>query len=136
MEQKLLIISCVEYYSFLKNVPANNVFLSFHQASILEMLLESNRSFPEMDLEFYAGLIDGIIAMESDAEENDYRHYTERIQVVVDVVTMLEEKYGIPSSEACALYYTSSTAKLVSEDHTGLYEKSAQEIFDMIAHEV
>jgi len=72
MEQKVLIVSCVEYYSFLKNIPADKVFLSFRQTSILDMILESQKNFPEMDLEFYAGMIDGIVAMESDAEENDY----------------------------------------------------------------
>ena len=135
MEQKVLIVSCVEYYSFLKNIPADKVFLSFRQTSILDMILESHRNFPEMDLEFYAGMIDGIVAMESDAEENDYAHYKERTALVSEVVALLAKKYALEALEACEKYYESQTAKLVSEDKTGYYQKMAVEIYAMIEAE-
>ncbi len=135
MEQKTLLVSCVEYYSFLKNIPANKVFLSFRQASILTMLLESNTNFPEMDLDFYAGMIDGVIAIESDAEENDYLHYKERISLVSEVASMLEKKHQLDAVEACAMYYESHTAQMVSEDSTGYYQKMAEEIFAMVEAE-
>lgn len=132
MDEKTLIVSCVEYYSYLKNIPADKVFLSFRQASILAIILESNRNFPEMDLEFYAGMIDGIIAMESDAEENDYAHYKERIILVSHVVDMLAQKHHLDAMEACTMYYESHTAQLVSDDKTGYYQKMAAEIYAMI----
>lgn len=135
MEQKTLIVSCVEYYSYLKNIPADKVFLSFRQASILSMILESNRNFPEMDLEFYAGMIDGIIAMESDAEENDYAHYKDRIILVSHVVDMLAQKHHFDAIEACTMYYESHTAQLVSDDKTGYYQKMASEIYAMVEGE-
>lgn len=135
MEQKVLIVSCVEYYSFLKNIPADKVFLSFRQNSILDMILESNRNFPEMDLEFYAGMIDGIVAMESDAEENDYAHYKERTALVSEVVALLTKKHTFDTLEACGAYYESQTAKLVSEDKTGYYQKMAADIYAMIEAE-
>lgn len=135
MEQKVLIVSCVEYYSFLKNIPADKVFLSFRQNSILDMILESNRNFPEMDLEFYAGMIDGIVAMESDAEENDYAHYKERTALVSEVVALLTKKHTFDALEACGAYYESQTAKLVSEDNTGYYQKMAADIYAMIEAE-
>jgi len=135
MEQKVLIVSCVEYYSFLKNIPADKVFLSFRQNSILDMILESNRNFPEMDLEFYAGMIDGIVAMESDAEENDYAHYKERTVLVSEVVALLAKTHTFDALEACGAYYESQTAKLVSEDKTGHYQKMPADIHAMIEAE-
>ncbi|WP_304509615.1 hypothetical protein [Anaerotignum sp.] len=135
MEQKTLIVSCVEYYSYLKNIPADKVFLSFRQTSILTMILESNRNFPEMDLEFYAGMIDGIIAMESDAEENDYAHYKERIILVSHVVDMLAQKHHLDAIEACTMYYESHTAQVVTDDKTGYYQKMAAEIYAMVEEE-
>ncbi len=135
MEQKARIVSCIEYYSFLKNIPANKVFLSFQQASILEIILESNQSFPEMDTAFYAGMIDGIIAMERDADEDDFTHYKERTALVCDVVAMLEKKHGFTSPEACAYYYKSNIAALVSEDNTGFYQKTPAEIYNLIESE-
>lgn len=135
MEQKALIISCVEYYSYLKNIPADKVFLSFRQTSILDMILESHQNFPEMDLEFYAGMIDGIVAMESDADENDYVHYKERTSLISEVVAMLAKKHGLEAIEACTMYYESQTAKEVAEDKTGFYQKMAAEIYAMIEAE-
>lgn len=135
MEQKKLIVSCVEYYSFLKNIPANKVFQSFQQASILAMILESQANFPEMDLDFYVGMIDGIIAVESDAEENDYGHYQERTTLISEVVSMLGENYHLDALDACSKYYTSHTAETVSEDHTGYYQKPASEIFALVEAE-
>ncbi|WP_313530011.1 hypothetical protein [Anaerotignum sp.] len=135
MEEKTLIVSCVEYYSFLKNIPANKVFQSFQQASILSMILESNQNFPEMDLGFYAGMIDGIIAMESDADENDYEHYKERIALISEVVSMLAKKHHLDPVEACQMYYISHTAEMVSEDSTGYYQKIAAEIYALVEAE-
>ena len=135
MDQKTLIVSCVEYYGYLKNVPANKVFLSFRQASILPILLESNTHFPEMDLDFYAGMIDGMIAIESDAEDNDYMHYKERISLVTEVVFMLAKKHDLDDVAACTMYYASHAAEMVSEDSTGYYQKMAGDIFAMIEAE-
>ena len=32
MDQRTLVVSCVEYYSDLKNIPSNKVFISFQQS--------------------------------------------------------------------------------------------------------
>lgn len=135
MEEKALIVSCVEYYSFLKNIPANRVFQSFQQASIIAMILESNQNFPDMDLGFYAGMIDGIIAMESDADENDYAHYKERTAVISQVVSMLAKKHHLDPVEACQMYYASHTGEMVSEDSTGYYQKIPSDILALVEAE-
>ncbi|WMI80499.1 hypothetical protein [Anaerotignum sp. MB30-C6] len=135
MEQKTLIISCVEYYSFLKNIPGNKVFQAFQQASILTMIQESHTNFPEMDLGFYVGMIDGMIALESDADENDYAHYEERTSLISQVVSMLEQKYQLDILGACSMYYKSHTAEMVSEDRNGFYQKTATEICAMVEEE-
>ena len=49
MEQRTLIVSCMEYYSHLKNIPADKVFSSFEQSGFITMLLDTLRQFPEMD---------------------------------------------------------------------------------------
>lgn len=135
MDQKNVIVSCVEYYSFLKNIPSNKVFQSFKQASILNMILESQANFPEMDLDFYVGMIDGMIAVENDAEQNDYEHYKERISLISDVVSMLAKKHHLDAIEACGMYYESHTAEMVSEDNTEFYKKMASEVYSMVEAE-
>lgn len=132
MDQKELIISCIEEYSYLKNIPANKVFQSFENSSILAMILDSYRTFPQMDTAFYMGMIDGVTAMESDAEDNDYQAYEQRTVLVKEVVAMLMKKHHLNDLEACHMYYESRTAEAVSEDHTGYYKKSPQEVFQLI----
>ncbi len=135
MDQRTLIVSCVEYYSSLKNIPADKVFVSLARTELLTMILESHQQFPEMDLSFYMGMIDGLIALESDAKEQDYGHYQERTALGIEVVSMLAKKHKMNDMEACGMYYHSKTAEAVSEDKTGYYLKSPQEIFDMIEAE-
>lgn len=135
MNQKTLIVSCVEYYSYLKNIPGNNVFHSFEQTAILPMILETGENFPEMDLDFYMGLIDGITSVESDAEENDYPHYKERTACIVEVVSLLERKHHLDELAACTMYYHSQTAAIVADEKSGLYTQPAADIFAAIEKE-
>lgn len=135
MDQRTLIASCVEYYSHLKNIPSDKVFLSFEQAGFIDMILESHRQFPEMDLDFYMGMIDGLTHLENDSPERDYLHYEERAALTAEVVAMLQKKHKMNDLEACQLYYHSRTAEAVSEDKTGYYQKTPREIFDLIEAE-
>ena len=50
MDQRTLVVSCVEYYSDLKNIPANKVFISFRQSGFIDLILDSHKTFPEMDI--------------------------------------------------------------------------------------
>ena len=135
MDQHTLIISCVEYYGHLKNIPSDKVFASFEQANFISMILDSQKMFPEMDLDFYIGMIDGLTFLESDSTEAEYCHYEDRSALVAEVVSMLQKKHKMDALEACQMYYHSKTAEAVSEEKTGYYQKSPQEIFDLIEAE-
>ena len=42
------------------HIPADKVFSSFEQSGFITMLLDTLRQFPEMDLDFYIGMVDGL----------------------------------------------------------------------------
>ena len=105
MDQRTLVVSCVEYYSDLKNIPSNKVFISFQQSGFIDLILDSHKTF-----------------------EN-------RAAVGAEVVALLQKKHKMNDLEACEMYYNSQTAGLVSEDKTGWYQKPAQEIFEQIEAE-
>lgn len=135
MEQRTMIVSCIEYYSYLKNIPSNKVFSSFERSGFIGMLLDTFRQFPEMDLDFYIGMVDGLTSLESDSEEKDYAHYGERSSLLPEVIGLLGKRHHMDDLEACRMYYASKTAELVSEDGTGYYKKTAQEIFALVEAE-
>lgn len=135
MEQRAMIVSCIEYYSYLKNIPSNKVFSSFERSGFINMLLDTFRQFPEMDLDFYIGMVDGLTSLESDSEENDYTHYDERSRLLPEAIGLLGKQHRMDDLEACRMYYTSKTAELVSEDKTEYYKKTAQEIFALVEAE-
>lgn len=135
MDQRTLIISCVEYYSYLKNMPAHLVFKSFERTEMVSMLVNTLKQFPTMDLGFFLGMVDGLTALIGDAKEDDYNHHDERTDLGLEVVSMLMKAHKMNDVEACTMYYHSKTSELVSEDHTGYYKKPAQEIFDLIEAE-
>lgn len=135
MEQRTMIVSCIEYYSYLKNIPSNKVFLSFERSGFLDMLLDTFRQFPEMDVDFYIGMVDGLTLLESDSNEKNYAHYTERSAFLPEVIAMLGKRHRMDDLEACRMYYNSETAGLVSEDKTQYYKKTAQEIFELVEAE-
>ena len=135
MEQRTMIVSCMEYYSYLKNIPSDKVFSAFEKSGFTAMLLDTFRQFPEMDLDFYIGMVDGLTALESDSDVHEYPHYTERSALLPEVVGMLAKKHKMDDLEACRLYYHSRTAGLVSDDATQYYKKTAQEIFELVEAE-
>lgn len=135
MDQRTLIVSCVEYYSYLKNIPSNLVFQSFERTDLMPLLLDTQRQFPDMDLQFYMGMIDGITSMANDAKEDDYSHYEERTALVPEVVSLLQKAHKMDDIEACRMYYQSKTAGTVSEEKTGWYQKTPQEIFALVEAE-
>ena len=135
MDQRTLIIACVEYYSHLKNIPSNKVFAAFEQANFIKMILDSQKMFPEMNLDFYIGMIDGLTYLESDSTEGEYSHHEDRSALIAEVVAMLQKKHKMNDLEACQMYYHSKTAEAVSEEKTGWYKKSPKEIYDLIEAE-
>ena len=117
MDQRTLVVSCVEYYSDLKNIPSNKVFISFQQSGFIDLILDSHKTFPEMDIDFFVGMIDGLTYLESDAgeQEKEYTHHENRAAVSAEVVALLQKKHKMNDLEACEMYYNSQTAGLVSE---------------------
>ena len=94
MDQRTLVVSCVEYYSDLKNIPSNKVFISFQQSGFIDLILDSHKTFPEMDIDFFVGMIDGLTYLESDAgeQEKEYTHHENRAAVGAEVVALLHVK--------------------------------------------
>lgn len=135
MDQRTLLVSCAEYFSYLKNIPANLVFQSFERTDLISLLLDTHKQFPEMDRDFYLGMIDGITMMANDAKEEDYSHHEERTALGLAVVSMLQKKHKMNDLEACKMYYATKTAGMVSEEATGYYKKTAEEIFALIEAE-
>ncbi|MFR4565479.1 DUF3791 domain-containing protein [Anaerotignum sp.] len=77
MDELRMIVSCIEYYSYAKNIPGNKVFEAFDKNGVIQLLQDTRNQFPEMDTSFYIGMIDGMMALERDAEEDTYGHYEE-----------------------------------------------------------
>ena len=107
MDQRTLVVSCVEYYSDLKNIPSNKVFISFQQSGFIDLILDSHKTFPEMDIDFFVGMIDGLTYLESDAgeQEKEYTHHENRAAVGAEVVALLQKKHKMNDLEACEMYY-------------------------------
>ncbi len=135
MDQRTLIVSVVEYYSYLKSIPANTVFQAFASSELLNTLLDTNKLFPQADLDFYIGMIDGMMALESDAVSGAYQHREERTALGIEVVGMLAKKHKMDDVEASRMYYASKAVKTLCDESTGYYQKSAQEMFDIIEAE-
>lgn len=135
MDQRTLVVSCVEYYSDLKNIPSDKVFATFENVGFLKMFAESQQMFPDMGLDFYIGMVDGLTSLESDAAVGENTHHEERAALADAVVAMLQKKHKMNEMEACQMYYHSKTAVSVSNEKTNFYKKSAQEIFDLIEAE-
>lgn len=130
MDELRMIVSCIEYYSYAKNIPGNKVFEAFDKNGVIQLLQDTRNQFPEMDTSFYIGMIDGMMALERDAEEDTYGHYEERTELLIDVVGRIAKAHRMDAAEACRLYYGTKIAATVAEDSTGYYKKSAEEIFE------
>ncbi len=135
MDQRTLIVSCIEYYSDLKSIPSNKVFEAFERAGFINMILDSQKMFPEMGVDFYIGMVDGLTSLESDASTGENTHHEERTVLAAEVVAMLQKKHKMNDLEASQMYYHSKTAASVSDEKTEYYKKAAQEIFDLIEAE-
>jgi len=135
MEQRTLLVSCVEYYSDLKAIPSDKVFAAFERAGFITMILDSQKLFPEMGIDFYIGMVDGLTSLESDSDVGENTHHEERSSLAAEVVAMLMKKHKMNDLEGCQMCYHSKTATSVSQEKTEFYKKSAQEIFDLIEAE-
>ena len=65
----------------------------------------------------------------------DCKRFEERKAVLPEIVKKIEEKFEISGLEALELFYLSNTGVQFSDDSTGLYEKSAEEIFAILVKE-
>ena len=130
MDELRMIVSCIEYYSYAKNIPGNKVFEAFDKNGVIQLLQDTRNQFPEMDTSFYIGMIDGMMALERDAEEDTYGHYEERTELLIDVIGRIAKAHRMDAAEACRLYYGAKIAATGAEDSTGYYKKSAEEIFE------
>lgn len=135
MDELTTLVSSVEYYGYLKNIPSDRVYVAFEKNGLVKMILESSKNFPEMGVDFYAGMVDGMIFLESDAEDKMYTHYEERTELLKDVIARIAKKHHMNAEEACHMYYNSQIAKKVSEDNTRYYQKSADEIYQAVEQE-
>ena len=135
MDQRTLVVSCVEYYSDLKCIPSDKVFAAFERAGFIQMIVDSQKLFPEMGIDFYIGMVDGLTNLESDSSVGENEHHEERSTLASTVVEMLMKAHKMNDMEGCQMYYHSKTAASVSDEKTGFYKKSAQEIFDLIEAE-
>ena len=135
MDQRTLVVSCVEYYSDLKAIPSDKVFAAFEKAGFIKMILESQQMFPEMGVDFYIGMVDGLTHVESDSSVGENTPHEERTALATEVVAMLMKKHKMNDLEACEMYYHSRTAASVSDEKTDFYKKSAQEIYDSVEAE-
>ena len=146
MDQRTLVVSCVEYYSDLKNIPSNKVFISFQQSGFIDLILDSHKDLRNAESRMRpaspstdagVNLRFRLTYLESDAgeQEKEYTHHENRAAVGAEVVALLQKKHKMNDLEACEMYYNSQTAGLVSEDKTGWYQKPAQEIFEQIEAE-
>lgn len=105
MDEVTLVVSVVEYYSYLKNTPSEKTFKSFLVNGIFPLLLESHKNFPDMDLAFHIGLIDGITSIESDATETGNPNYKERISAISQAARMIMQETGKNVIAACEECY-------------------------------
>ena len=135
MDQRTLVVSCVEYYSDLKAIPSDKVFSAFEKAGFIDMILDTQKMFPEMGVDFYIGMVDGLTHLESDSSVGENTHHEERTALAAEVVALLMKKHKMDDLEACKMYYHSKTAASVSDEKTGFYKKAAKEIFDLIESE-
>ena len=135
MDQRTLVVSCVEYYSDLKAIPSDKVFSAFEKAGFIDMILDTQKMFPEMGVDFYIGMVDGLTHLESDSSVGENTHHEERTALAAEVISMLMKKHKMDDLEACKMYYHSKTAASVSNEKTDFYKKPVQEIFDLIEAE-
>lgn len=132
MDQRTLVVSCVEYYSDLKAIPSDKVFAAFEKAGIITTILDTQKMFPEMGIDFYIGMVDGLTHLESDSSVGENTHHEERSALAAEVIAMLMKKHKMNDLEGCQMYYQSKTAAVVSDEKTDFYKKSAKDIFDLI----
>ena len=57
MDELRMIVSCIEYYSYAKNIPGHKVFEAFDKNGVIQLLQDTRNQFPEMDTSFYLSLI-------------------------------------------------------------------------------
>ncbi|NLK37728.1 MAG: DUF3791 domain-containing protein [Epulopiscium sp.] len=135
MNKLEMLIACIEHYSYLKDVPGNQVFVSFAQKGVLTMLLDSYDVFRDMDIGFFMGVIDGYVENTIDAEEKHYIHYEERKKKLPQVVASIMKQYNMDEIKALEQFYLSDTGALFSQDTSELYKKTPEELFALYVQE-
>lgn len=130
-----MLILCIEHYSYIKDIPSNQVFVSFAQKGVFTMLLDSYDVFKNMDIGFFMGVIDGYMENTIDAETQQYTHYEEREQKLPKVIDLIQSHYGVDEVKALEQFYLSEIGVKFSQDESGLYQKTAEELFALYVQE-
>ncbi|MDR2429064.1 MAG: hypothetical protein LBD62_04585 [Candidatus Margulisbacteria bacterium] len=60
-------------------------------------------------------------------------HGLVKATLIPEIVSLLENKHSLSEDKALDLFYTSTVAKALSDDETGLYGQSALYIFSLLA---
>ena len=133
MDQRTLVVSCVEYYSDLKNIPSNKVFISFQQSGCIDLILDSHKTFPEMDIDFFVGMIDGLTYLDKDIRIQEKTR--EETTVVYDMGDT-KEPYVVrrerPKVEGVVVVAQGGDRPGIATEITG----AIQSLFDLEAHKV
>ncbi len=135
MSKLEMLILCIEHYSYIKDIPSNQVFVSFAQKGVFTMLLDSYDVFKNMDIGFFMGVIDGYMENTIDAETQQYTHYEEREQKLPKVIDLIQSHYGVDEVKALEQFYLSEIGVKFSQDESGLYQKTAEELFALYVQE-
>ncbi len=135
MDQHTLIISCVEYYSCAKDLPAPLAFRSFEETDLMPLLLDSQKQFPQMQLDFFLGIIDGVLTLGSQKAGGNFQADEQRVAKIGEVVSLLMKMHKMDALQACRMYYSSQAAKALDAGEAGMQAKSVEQLVDLIEAE-
>ena len=110
MDEICFIITCTETYGSLKNIPAADVFFYLEKSGLLALLLETRQSFPDMDIHFYLGMLDGLFLLESDAPASAVPPTQEAISAICTHIASEKSAACCSSVDACHHYYAQQKA--------------------------
>ncbi len=112
MNEVTLLLSCSEQYGYLKNIPAAQVFAYLQNSQLLDVLLDTYRQFPDMTLDFYLGMLDGMFSLETDAPGEAAQ--APDWQAAASAVSAFAKAADLSAAEACRFYYETALPALGS----------------------
>lgn len=134
MSRLSFLISCIEQYSQYSGYNGDETYSVFRDQNLLTHLNENYGDLHGMSFEYLMGYFDAYLGSETHTANPEYHALYNSI-IVHDVVKYIAEKYSVSESQALDIYYTSDTAKALSDPETGLYGQSALYIFSVYLEE-